>query len=147
MEGITKNRQTTETLQSMIARAYGAAQVPVGENWVGELGHGWFNVAYRLRLRDGAEVVVKIAPPPGVEVMTYELGAMRTEVAALELIGRETTVPVPKVDFADTATISWTPPTSSCRTSLPTTWASSPTRCRRRNARRTKHRSARRLAS
>ncbi len=102
MESITKNRQSAETLQSMIARAYGADQVPVGEGWVGELGHGWFNVAYRLRLRDGSGVVVKIAPPPDVEVMTYERGAMRTEVAALELIKRETSVPVPEVDFADT---------------------------------------------
>ncbi|MFD6925756.1 hypothetical protein ACFV99_36805 [Streptomyces sp. NPDC059944] len=86
MESITKNRQPPDVLRAMVERAYGADQVPVGDGWVGELGHGWFNVAYRIRLRDGAEVVLKIAPPPHVEVMTYERGAMSTELATLQLL-------------------------------------------------------------
>jgi aminoglycoside phosphotransferase (APT) family kinase protein len=102
VESITKNRQSTETLRAMVARAYGAGQVPAGSaDWVSELGHGWFNVAYRIRLRDGSQVVAKIAPPPAVEVMTYERGAMSTELAALKLIRERTSVPVPAVDFAD----------------------------------------------
>jgi hypothetical protein len=76
-------------------------QVPTGEHWVSELGHGWFNDAYRIRLRDNSTVVLKIAPPSTVEVMTYERGAMATELAALGLIREHTTVPVPAVDFAD----------------------------------------------
>jgi hypothetical protein len=43
--------------------------VPDGDDWASELSHGWFNVAYRIRLRDGAQVVLKIAPPAGVEVL------------------------------------------------------------------------------
>ncbi|MFC9914745.1 phosphotransferase family protein [Streptomyces sp. NPDC127197] len=101
MESITKNRQSPEVLRAMVERAYGPDRVPDGEGWVSELGHGWFNVAYRIRLRDGYEVVLKIAPPPAVEVMTYEQGAMGIELAALDLIGKHTTVPVPRVDFAD----------------------------------------------
>jgi aminoglycoside phosphotransferase (APT) family kinase protein len=101
VESITKNRQSPEVLRAMIERAYGPDRVPEGERWASELGHGWFNVAYRIRLRDGYEVVLKIAPPPGVEVMTYEQGAMGIELAALDLIGRHTGVPVPRVDFAD----------------------------------------------
>jgi aminoglycoside phosphotransferase (APT) family kinase protein len=86
----------------MVARAYGAGQVPVeGDDWVSELGHGWFNVVYRIRLRDGSQVALKIAPPPAVEVMTYERGAMAIELAALKLIREHTKVPVPVVDFAD----------------------------------------------
>ena len=85
----------------MIARAYGPDQVPTGDDWVQELGIGLFNVAYRLRLRDGYESVLKIAPPPSVRVMTYERGAMATELAALALVRYRTTVPVPVVDFAD----------------------------------------------
>jgi aminoglycoside phosphotransferase (APT) family kinase protein len=69
--------------------------------WVSELGHGWFNVAYRIRLRDGREVVLKIAPSADVEVMTYERGAMGIELAALALIRQHTGVPVPEVEFAD----------------------------------------------
>lgn len=102
MESITKNRQPEEALRAMAARAYGPGQVPAaGEDWVSELGHGWFNVAYLMRLRDGARVVLKIAPPAGVEVMTYERGAMATELTALRLIREHTTVPVPAVEFAD----------------------------------------------
>ncbi|MEU4622620.1 phosphotransferase [Actinoplanes sp. NPDC023801] len=102
MESLTKNRQTPETLRAMIQRAYGPDQVPGQDgDWCSELGHGWFNVAYKIRLRSGAPVVLKIAPPPGVEVMTYERGAMATELAALRLIREHTTVPVPAVDFAD----------------------------------------------
>jgi aminoglycoside phosphotransferase (APT) family kinase protein len=103
MESITKNRQTPATLRAMVARAYGAEQVPTGEpdTWLEELGHGWFNVAYRILLRDGRAVVVKIAPPRDVPVLTAERGAMRIELDALALITARTDVPVPQVDHAD----------------------------------------------
>ena len=82
MESITKNRQPVRALRAMVARAYGPGQVPAaGEDWVSELGDGWFNVAYRIRLRDGSRVVLKIAPPPAVEAMTYERGALPREPA------------------------------------------------------------------
>lgn len=101
MESITKNRQPRNVLRAMLERAYGRDLVPTGEEWVGELGHGWFNVVYRIGLRDGTSVVLKIAPSPSVEVMTYERGAMAIELAALALIRERTTVPVPSVDFVD----------------------------------------------
>jgi aminoglycoside phosphotransferase (APT) family kinase protein len=101
MESITKNRQPLPVLRAMVARAYGSDQVPDGEGWAVELGHGWFNVAYRIGLRDGRQVVLKIAPPSGVEVMTYERGAMGIELSALALIREHTSVPVPAVEFAD----------------------------------------------
>ncbi|GLY29160.1 aminoglycoside phosphotransferase family protein [Kineosporia sp. NBRC 101731] len=101
MESITKNRQSPATLRAMTARAYGAGMVPAGDDWVEELGHGWFNVVYRIRLVDGRSVVLKIAPPPHIEVMSYERAAMATELAALQLIRDKTEVPVPAVDFAD----------------------------------------------
>ncbi|MCV2395696.1 aminoglycoside phosphotransferase family protein [Actinotalea sp. M2MS4P-6] len=104
MESITKNRQSPQTLQAMIERAYGPDLVPTGpeDTWHEELGHGWFNVAYRITLRDGQAKVVKIAPPPGVEVMTYERGAMGIELTSLRMIAEQTAVPVPQVDFVDT---------------------------------------------
>ncbi len=101
MDSITKNRQTPDVLRAMIARAYGPGEIPAGDDWCDELGHGWFNVAYRIRLRSGREVVLKIAPPPAVEVMTYERDAMATELAALRLVREHTGVPVPDIDFAD----------------------------------------------
>jgi aminoglycoside phosphotransferase (APT) family kinase protein len=101
MESITKNRQSLPALRAMVSRAYGADRVPPGDGWATELGHGWFSAAYRIRLRDGAQVVLKIAPPAGVEVLTYERGAMATELAASRLIREHTTVPVPEIHFAD----------------------------------------------
>jgi aminoglycoside phosphotransferase (APT) family kinase protein len=101
MESVTKNRQPIETLRAMAVRAYGPGSVPSGDDWASELGHGWFNVAYRMRLVDGRAVVLKIAPSPAVEVMTYERGAMAVELAALRLITDHTSVPVPAVEFAD----------------------------------------------
>jgi aminoglycoside phosphotransferase (APT) family kinase protein len=101
VESNTKNRQPAETLRAMVAKAYGPGSAPAGEDWVSELGHGWFSVIYKLRLRSGRSVVLKIAPPPSVEVMTYEQGAMGIELAALRLIAERTGVPVPDVEFAD----------------------------------------------
>lgn len=101
VESITKNRQPQDVLRAMVARAYGPARVPDGDDWAQELGHGWFNVAYRIQLRDGEQVVLKIAPPAGIEVMTYERGMMATEVRALKLIREHTSVPVPPVHFYD----------------------------------------------
>jgi hypothetical protein len=89
------------SLPSRCAWSLRPGLVPSGASWVSELGHGWFNVAYRMQLTDGRAVVLKIAPPPAVEVMTYERGAMSTELAALRLIAERTGVPVPVVDFAD----------------------------------------------
>lgn len=101
MESITKNRQSIETLRAMAARAYGPGAVPAGDDWVSELGNGWFNVIYQMRLGNGRSVVLKIAPPAAVEVMTYERGAMGIELAALALITEHTGVPVPAAEFAD----------------------------------------------
>jgi len=101
LDSITKNRQSIPALRAMVARAYGDDRVPDGESWVRELGHGWFNVAYRIRLRDGRDVVLKIAPPADVEVMSFERGAMANELTAIALIREHTSVPVPPVDFAD----------------------------------------------
>ena len=104
MESITKNRQPAEILRAMVERAYGPDRVPAdGAEWASELGYGWFNAAYRIRLRDGENVVLKIAPPAPVEVLTYERGAMATELAALRLIRENTGVPVPAIDYADSS--------------------------------------------
>ncbi|GAB3271037.1 phosphotransferase family protein [Kineosporia babensis] len=102
MESITKNRQPVAVLRAMVERAFGAGLVsPAGDDWVTELGHGWFNVVYRIELQDGRTVILKIAPPADVEVMSYERGAMATELSALRLIGEQSDVPVPTVEFAD----------------------------------------------
>lgn len=101
MESTTKNRQSIQTLRALIERGYGPDQVPGSEDFAHEITEGWFNVAYRLDLRDGRRVVLKIAPPAEVAVLTRELGMMRAELEAMRLVSTRTTVPVPRVDFVD----------------------------------------------
>ncbi|MBB5781999.1 phosphotransferase family protein [Nonomuraea jabiensis] len=66
-----------------------------------EITHGWCNVVYRIRLRDGQQVVLKIAPPGDVAVLTRERNMMRNELAAMALVRDRAGVPVPRVDHAD----------------------------------------------
>ncbi|GLI26221.1 aminoglycoside phosphotransferase [Agromyces rhizosphaerae] len=101
MESVTKNRQTAATLRTLIARAYGADRLPTDDDFAHEITEGWFNVAYRITLRDGERVVLKIAPPAGVDVLTREVGMMRAELEAMRLVSTRTTVPVPRVDHVD----------------------------------------------
>ncbi|HEX2857170.1 MAG TPA: aminoglycoside phosphotransferase family protein [Propionibacteriaceae bacterium] len=101
MESITKFRQPDAVLRAIIERAYGPDAVPDADGFATEMSHGWFNVAYRLDLADDRSVVLKIAPPPGVQVMTYERDMMAGEVAALRLIRERTGVPVPEVHHYD----------------------------------------------
>lgn len=63
-----------------------------------ELAEGTFNSAYRLRMTDGRDLVLKVAPDPAAPVMGYEHGMMRTE----ELFYRTAygRAPVPEVVHA-----------------------------------------------
>ncbi|WP_099332220.1 phosphotransferase family protein [Actinomyces minihominis] len=101
MESITKNRQTPEVLRALIARAYGPEQVPLADDFATEMTEGWFNVLYRITLRNGAQVVLKIAPPADIPVLTREVQMMRAELEAMRLVSTLTDVPVPRVYYAD----------------------------------------------
>jgi hypothetical protein len=70
---------------------------------VRELKEGWFNAAYDVRLADNREVILKIAPPQGAEVLQYEKNIMATEVAAMRLVRQNPAIPVPEIYFFDDA--------------------------------------------
>ncbi|OQA47551.1 MAG: hypothetical protein BWY52_00056 [Chloroflexi bacterium ADurb.Bin325] len=103
MESKTKNRKTRDQLAAMAARAFGGSALADGEDAVSELKDGWFNAAYCLRLADGREVILKIAPPKGVEVLAYEKDIMATEVAAMRLAASNPAIPVPEIYAYDAA--------------------------------------------
>jgi aminoglycoside phosphotransferase (APT) family kinase protein len=103
VESKTKNRKAREQIESMVTRAFSGLGLATGEDAVLELKEGWFNVAYQLRLADGREVVLKIAPPPGIEIMGYEQDIMATEVAAMRLVHQNPLIPVPEIYFYDDA--------------------------------------------
>ncbi|KYF66725.1 aminoglycoside phosphotransferase [Sorangium cellulosum] len=103
MESKTKNTKTRPQIAAMTARAFGGTALADGEDAVLELKDGWFNAAYEIRLADGREVVLKIAPPRDAEVMLYEKNIMATEVAAMRLVRRNPAIPVPRIYHFDDA--------------------------------------------
>lgn len=103
MESKTKNRKTREQIAAMIARGFDGIGLADGEDAVLELKDGWFNASYYVRLVDGREMVLKIAPPKGAEVMLYEKQLMTTEVAAMRLVRQNPIIPVPTIYFYDNA--------------------------------------------
>lgn len=66
-----------------------------------ELTEGTFNTAYRIRLADGAGLVLKIAPRPDMPVLAYEHGLMATEALFYRAASALGTVPVPGVVHTD----------------------------------------------
>lgn len=103
MDSKTKNRKTRPHLEALVARAFGGMSIAEGEEAVLELKEGWFNVAYQLRLADGREVVLKIAPPQDAEILQYEQNIMASEVAAMRLVRQNPAIPVPEIYFYDNA--------------------------------------------
>ncbi len=81
----------------MVERAFDGLTLATGEDAVSELKEGWFNAAYNVRLSDGREVILKIAPPPHAEVMTYEQNIMSTEVASMRQAAHNPAIPVPEI--------------------------------------------------
>lgn len=103
MESKTKNKKTRAQIAKMVERAFNGVTLAAGDGAVGELKEGWFNVAYDIRLADGREVILKIAPPAGAEILQYEKDIMVTEVAAMRMAHQNPRIPVPEIYFADEA--------------------------------------------
>ncbi|MBI5960307.1 MAG: aminoglycoside phosphotransferase family protein [Chloroflexi bacterium] len=103
MESKTKNRKTREQVARMVERAFSGISLAAGEDAVSELKEGWFNAAYNVRLSDGREVILKIAPSKDAEIMTYEKDIMATEVASMRLVSQNPAIPVPTIYYYDTA--------------------------------------------
>ncbi len=103
MESKTKNRKTPEQIARMVERAFPGLTMANNADAVTELKEGWFNVVYNVILSDGREVILKIAPPPGAEVLTYEKSIMTTEVATMRMAAKNPAIPVPEIFYYDTA--------------------------------------------
>ncbi len=102
MESRTKNKKTREQIENMAVRAFGLG-LAAGEDAITEMKEGWFNAAYNIRLVDGREVVLKIAPPQHAEVMTYEKNIMATEVTSMRRVKQNPAIPVPEIYSFDNA--------------------------------------------
>lgn len=101
MESRTKNRKTKNQIARMVERAFPDLTLAPTEDAIEELKEGFFNAAYRVCLSDGREVILKIAPPPTAEIMTYEKNIMATEVASMRLASQNPAIPVPEIYYYD----------------------------------------------
>lgn len=85
----------------MVFRAFKGLGLASGDDAVLELKDGWFNASYQIRLADGRDVVLKIAPASDVDVMQYEQNIMGTEVATMRLVRQNPAIPVPEIYYYD----------------------------------------------
>jgi hypothetical protein len=90
MESKTKNKKSREQIERMARRVFGGTGLAADEDAVRELKEGWFNAAYDIRLADGREVILKIAPPQAAEVMQYENLSRQLIGAAMTWLHRST---------------------------------------------------------
>jgi aminoglycoside phosphotransferase (APT) family kinase protein len=94
----TKAPVSREAIESIVDDAFGQGSVIAD---IVELAEGYFNIIYAITLDDGRSVVLKVAPPPEIPVMTYERNIMAAEVAALDTVATHTSVPTPQVLWSD----------------------------------------------
>lgn len=92
---ITKSIVSEEMIYNMVNKAFSCKPREILE-----LTEGYFNVAYRIDLGEQL-VILKIAPAPEVDILTYEKNIMWTEVETMKLVREKTKVPVPKILYFD----------------------------------------------
>jgi aminoglycoside phosphotransferase (APT) family kinase protein len=98
MDSLTKRRMSEDELDAVVREGFGAAAQMTA--WA-ELPEGTYNAAYTVTLTDpDLELVLKVAPDPRVELLTYEVDLMRTEAEFYRSAGA-VGVPVPEVVLSD----------------------------------------------
>ncbi|MFX0171203.1 MAG: hypothetical protein ACFE9L_04730 [Candidatus Hodarchaeota archaeon] len=94
MKSKSKKPLTITEIQQIIESSFSTSNIQS----IIELTNGWFNTAYSIKLPDlGQEVVMKVAPPSEVKILTYEKNIMKTEVQVFKILKEKTDVPVPEI--------------------------------------------------
>ncbi|MEI7849262.1 MAG: aminoglycoside phosphotransferase family protein [Chloroflexota bacterium] len=96
MPDLTKTLITQEIAQTIITDFFGSKKTIT---FMDELKEGYFNAAYQIKLNDGFQCVLKIAPPPNLPILRYEKNIMQAEVETLRMVKANTNMPVPEVIF------------------------------------------------
>lgn len=94
MRSTTKRRLTGEEIDAAVTRTFGARPERVTEFHGGSM-----NAAYRIDVPGREPVVLKVGPPGTASLLTYEIDALRTEVAFYRAAGDR--FPLPKFIAAD----------------------------------------------
>ncbi|MBI9051373.1 MAG: aminoglycoside phosphotransferase family protein [Anaerolineaceae bacterium] len=101
MDSKTKNKKTRQQIEKMAERAFNGATLSSDDDAVIELTDGFFNAVYKIKLKNGRQVILKIAPPKDADVQRYEKNIMRTEVNCMCLVHEHPDIPVPEIYFYD----------------------------------------------
>jgi aminoglycoside phosphotransferase (APT) family kinase protein len=96
VDSLTKRPVDADELATLVRGAFGPGAVVVS---AGELTDGMYSSAYAVRLADGRELVLKVAPRPDLRLLTHEVDLMRTEVDVYHRCAA-VGVPAPAVVFA-----------------------------------------------
>jgi aminoglycoside phosphotransferase (APT) family kinase protein len=95
MQSRTKTEISRTLIDAMVRTEFGPSVV-LAE--VKSLDDGWFNSAYAIRFLDGAaDVVLRVAPDPEMQLLTYEQDMMRAEIEVHELVQNKLDVPLPRL--------------------------------------------------
>ncbi|MEU7820741.1 aminoglycoside phosphotransferase family protein [Catellatospora sp. NPDC049133] len=97
MRSITKPVLSEADIAALIRRTLGEHALVEGHE---EFTDGFFNAAHAVRLADGREVVLKVAPDRGITMLTYEVDLMFTEIEFFERAAAAG-VPLPRMWHAD----------------------------------------------
>lgn len=120
VSSITKNKQSSSTLISIVKYAF---DLSISEKNITELGDGYCNAIYEISFDssqricteeknpiDASSVILKIAPAPSIEMMTYEENLLKTEIEVIQLLNKvsssssqEVTLKIPKLLFYDSS--------------------------------------------
>ncbi|MEN8907134.1 MAG: aminoglycoside phosphotransferase family protein [Clostridiales bacterium] len=98
MNSNTKLVLEKNQIERLVKNSFGK-QIQV-ENYE-EIKDGWANTIYSIRLSNGLEVILKIAPSTDVKVLRYEKNLMKTEVEVTKRLKRKTAIPVPEIYYYD----------------------------------------------
>jgi aminoglycoside phosphotransferase (APT) family kinase protein len=89
----TQRRLTADDVGALVRASFGA-RVAVLD--AAPLAGGGFAAVWRVRLDDGRDTVLKVGPPSGVHLLSYEAGLIAAEAAYFSRL-RDIAVPVPPV--------------------------------------------------
>ena len=95
-DSITKYTQDHSKIKEMFYKAFPTEQIKT----ISEMKEGYFNVAYKIETLE-RKMVLKIAPAETTAVMTYEKNIMATEVEVMDIVAKQTAIPVAKVLLYD----------------------------------------------
>lgn len=99
MKSTTKRRLSEAEIGAVVRRAFGPEARAIE---VEELSEGAMNAVYRLGVDGGPpRIVLKVGSAPDAPLLTYEVDALRTEIAFYELA--RGAFPLPGVHFVDTS--------------------------------------------